>query len=136
MLDVLESDSPICSRWYRLFRLQIFEDHIILSVFQSGEATNLSTQERIACLHLYIVAVMATAALLVTHTHKHTQTQTHTHTHTKTHKHTHTHTHKHTPFFVFFQSVFLFIATFIRSYIGSCIDQLLAHSLSNRWLVH
>ena len=56
-------DTGTCSKAYELLKVRIYEDHTLLSVFQHAEGTNYSSRERIASLHLYLVAVMAAAAL-------------------------------------------------------------------------
>ena len=53
----------ICIKSFRLFKVRVYEDHTILSVFQHAEGTNYSSRERIACLHLYMIAVMASTAV-------------------------------------------------------------------------
>ena len=55
----------ICKKSFRLCKVRIYEDHAILSVFQHAEGTNFSSKERIACLHLYMIALMAASALYV-----------------------------------------------------------------------
>ena len=55
----------LCKKSLKLFKVRVYEDHTILSVFQHAEGTNYSSRERIACLHLYLISVMACSAMYV-----------------------------------------------------------------------
>ena len=59
----LQAEEGFWKRTYRLSIVRITEQHSVLGIFGHPEGTNFSTAERVACFHIYLIAVMACSAL-------------------------------------------------------------------------
>ena len=62
-MKALQKPKGCCYRTFALWRVRVVEQHSVLGIFQHPEGTNFSTTERVACFHVYMIAVMACSAI-------------------------------------------------------------------------
>ena len=59
---ILASNSNICRKLFKIWKINVKDTHTILALFQRSEHTNFSSKQRLVCLLAYVVTVMAASA--------------------------------------------------------------------------